>query len=264
MRIYAHRGISDAYPENSESAIKEAFNRGFDVELDIRFTADKKIVIMHDSNLVRLCGINKNITELSSKEISKYPFFLSTTDETPFFLNELAVFLKRNKSYSNIAVHFKQKDQNHENCLIVSELFEKYNLYDNCFLFNLSLEMCTFFRRENPKMKIAVVVSDKKFEPFVYLFSEVKNRSDLFDIIWAAEYKKLYEAHFFSEVSELGKEIIAISPDLHRKLNHPDALNGYQKSWYKFFEHNISGVCTDHPSEFLQFLLSRRNYGNYL
>ena len=44
VMIAAHRGAHNNVPENSLAAIKEAINLGIDiVELDIRFTKDRKI-----------------------------------------------------------------------------------------------------------------------------------------------------------------------------------------------------------------------------
>ena len=95
MKIYAHRGIFGLYPENSKSAIREAFNKGFNVEIDIRFTKDKKIVVIHDRNLARLCGVNVNVENLCSTKIAKIPFLLKP-DEFMQLFDELASYVLDN------------------------------------------------------------------------------------------------------------------------------------------------------------------------
>ncbi len=67
-----HRGASGEAPENTlksfEEAIKskEAINA---IELDVRRTKDKKLIVMHDEKLKRLAHIDKYVSELTLDEI---------------------------------------------------------------------------------------------------------------------------------------------------------------------------------------------------
>lgn len=54
IRLQAHRGVSSEYPENTLSAFRAAVQEGYDIiELDTKFTADDKCVILHDKTLNR-------------------------------------------------------------------------------------------------------------------------------------------------------------------------------------------------------------------
>src|SRR6186997_186218 len=54
VMIAAHRGAHLVVPENSLLAIKEAIDLGIDIaEVDVRFTKDKHLVIMHDKTINR-------------------------------------------------------------------------------------------------------------------------------------------------------------------------------------------------------------------
>lgn len=252
MEIFSHRGLFDLYPENSRSAIVAAIDKGYRVETDIRFTKDKKIVLIHDDNLSRLCGMNVKVNALHSKELDSIVYSSDPKVSLELF-DRLAVFIS-NKNAS-VAIHFKQEEQNRENCLVLSRLFKEYNLYGCCFVFNLSLETCKIFRNIDPMVKTSILVSDKKFEPFVYLWSEIDNASlDLFDIVWAAEYEALYSDDFFRMIKGKGKKVVAVSHELHRNLGHPKAFTGYQASWAIFLKNNIDGVCTDFPDEFSAYV----------
>lgn len=71
--IYAHRGLHSndgQIPENSLAAFVAAAKAGYGVELDVQFTADKKIVVFHDANLKRMCGVDKRVDELTYVELS--------------------------------------------------------------------------------------------------------------------------------------------------------------------------------------------------
>jgi len=66
----AHRGYYDEYiPENSIEAFKRCIVRGISIELDVRLTKDKKVVVFHDSNLFRMTGVNKKIEKSTYAEL---------------------------------------------------------------------------------------------------------------------------------------------------------------------------------------------------
>ena len=49
MKVFAHRGFSGKYPENTMLAFKKAEEVGcYGIELDVQLTKDDEIVIMHD------------------------------------------------------------------------------------------------------------------------------------------------------------------------------------------------------------------------
>ncbi len=66
VQITAHRGSSRLAPENTISAIEQAIDVGADyIEVDVRQTADGAVVVLHDSNLRRTGGIDREIWEMS-------------------------------------------------------------------------------------------------------------------------------------------------------------------------------------------------------
>ncbi len=68
--VTAHRGDSINAPENTIAAFESAIIHFADwIELDLKQTKDGVIVVMHDSNLKRTTGINKNIWEVTYDEI---------------------------------------------------------------------------------------------------------------------------------------------------------------------------------------------------
>lgn len=70
---YAHRGFYRAdqtVPENTLAAYQAAVEAGFGIELDVRLTKDKAMVIHHDDSLKRLCGLDKKISESTLAELS--------------------------------------------------------------------------------------------------------------------------------------------------------------------------------------------------
>ena len=85
--LIAHRGYYNnkkGIPENSVLAFKKAIDNNYLIELDVRLTKDKKLVVFHDDNLKRVCGVNKRVKDLTYKELLKYNLF-DTTQKVPLF-----------------------------------------------------------------------------------------------------------------------------------------------------------------------------------
>jgi len=59
MKIIAHRGLSQRYPENTLLAFSKAIEAGADgIETDLRLSLDDKIILFHDTNLKHNTGLD--------------------------------------------------------------------------------------------------------------------------------------------------------------------------------------------------------------
>ncbi len=68
--VLGHRGARFTTPENSLQSFKNAIRCGADgIELDVHLTKDNKLVVLHDSTLVRITGEKRLIKDLTLKEI---------------------------------------------------------------------------------------------------------------------------------------------------------------------------------------------------
>ena len=96
-RFYAHRGYyskDQTIPENSLPGFARAVENKFGVELDVHLTKDGRLAVLHDENLKRMCGININLSELTSDELKNYK--LAGTENTiPLFADVLKVIDKK-------------------------------------------------------------------------------------------------------------------------------------------------------------------------
>ena len=72
MQIIAHRGASFFEPENTLKAIKRAIEMNADyVEVDVRRSKDKELVIMHDADIGRTTNGNGLIKDKKLLELKK-------------------------------------------------------------------------------------------------------------------------------------------------------------------------------------------------
>lgn len=90
---YAHRGIYDnkgTAPENSMKAFANAVEKDCAIEMDIRLTKDKKVVVFHDGTLTRMCGVQKTVSALTLTELKELRL-LDTEEKIPTFEEFLAL-----------------------------------------------------------------------------------------------------------------------------------------------------------------------------
>ena len=69
----AHRGLHDENtPENSIPAFEKAVEGGFNIEIDVHLTKDGHLVVFHDADLKRMCGVDKAVKDCTLDEIKTY------------------------------------------------------------------------------------------------------------------------------------------------------------------------------------------------
>ena len=73
MKIWAHRGCSQMYPENTLLAFEKAMNIAglTGIELDIQLTKDGELVVIHDERVDRTTEGTGYVRDFTLKELSK-------------------------------------------------------------------------------------------------------------------------------------------------------------------------------------------------
>jgi glycerophosphoryl diester phosphodiesterase len=71
MKVYAHRGASAAYPENTLAAFAAALALGVEgIELDVHGTVDGVPVVIHDRDVTRTTNGSGNVDEMDSTAVA--------------------------------------------------------------------------------------------------------------------------------------------------------------------------------------------------
>lgn len=84
----AHRGLHDSnLPENSMAAFRAGMAQGYPIEIDVHLTTDGKVVIFHDHNAKRVCGVDMEIEKVTYAQLQELR--LCGTDEKIPLLSEL-------------------------------------------------------------------------------------------------------------------------------------------------------------------------------
>ncbi len=74
LQLVAHRGNAHEFPENTLPALRSALELGVSfVEFDVHLCADGMPVVMHDANLARCAGINRDALDMTWNQLREIP-----------------------------------------------------------------------------------------------------------------------------------------------------------------------------------------------
>lgn len=160
--VMAHRGLSADAPENTLYAFSDAILVGADfIELDMQQTRDGVLVVMHDSNLKRTTGVNKDIWDVDYADIQNLdagswfdPAYanarIPTLEETLQFVDKRAklnIEIKPTKHGSDTL----EQD--------VAELITRYQYTDACYVTSFSYGSLKKVKEANPEIRTGYLMS---------------------------------------------------------------------------------------------------------
>lgn len=155
---YAHRGLwNETYPENSLAAFALATEAGFGIELDIQLSKDNHIMVFHDYDLKRMCGIDRKLSDMTYEEL-KEVHLLGSNQTIPTFAEVLKVVDGR----VPLLVELKGENRNTELCRRAAAMLDKYHGAFSVESFN-PLFLCWFkkFRPRYARGQLVTKVNKK-------------------------------------------------------------------------------------------------------
>jgi glycerophosphoryl diester phosphodiesterase len=167
MEIIAHRGASDEAPENTIAAIQLAWEQNADaLEIDIRLTKDRKIIVFHDDSLWRVgCGkewkvAKKTLEELKTIDVGiwKEPIPEWAGHGIPTLEEALSTVPMGKRVYIEIKCE--------ENILPeLQEILGQYACFENVIITSFDLQVIKAVKKQ---LKTEVAwVQGKKFTPYL-------------------------------------------------------------------------------------------------
>ncbi len=121
----AHRGLFTAdqsIPENSLAAFRRAVEAGYGMELDVQLSRDGQVVVFHDDDLKRVCGVDAPVDALDYAELQKLPL-CGTEERMPLFSEVLALVA----GCTPMIVELKTGRRNRELCEKTLALLRAYD-----------------------------------------------------------------------------------------------------------------------------------------
>ena len=119
---FAHRGLwTTKIPENSLSAFELAARYGIGIELDIQPTRDGRIVVFHDDDLKRMCGLDRRVCDMTLAELRSL-----TLKDTRERIPTLAEVLRQVDGRVPLLIEIKGDTPNERFCRNAVSLLDSY------------------------------------------------------------------------------------------------------------------------------------------
>lgn len=161
VEVTAHRGYSAVYPENTIPAFKGAIQVGADwAELDVQQTADGEVIVMHDSNLKRTTGLNKEVWQVTwdeIKDLDNGSWFDKKYQTVRIPTLEEVLKVCRGKIHLNIEIKPSGHDKDLEEQ--VAKLLKKYHMRDTCVVSSLKYDSLRKIKQADDSIETAYITS---------------------------------------------------------------------------------------------------------
>jgi glycerophosphoryl diester phosphodiesterase len=225
--VIAHRGEHLHHPENTLPAFQAAIDLGADfIEVDVRTTADRKLVLSHDGTVNRCTNGQGEVAKMTFDEIRALD--AGAGARIPTF--DEALDLARGK----IGIYVDVKQVSAKD--LVNHI-EEHGMSDHVVIYS-GLRLSKEIQELNPKVK--VMPESSSVEIAKNLIEQLHPRVLAFD------------------ARDFRPEIISIVKQAHAKI-YVDRLGlaDTPEFWQSAIDAGADGIQTDHPGELVKYLRER-------
>ncbi len=232
--VIAHRGAAGSAPENTLASVALAVEQGADiVEIDVQETADGEVVVVHDSDLMRVGGAAVKIWEATYDELMEIdvgswygPEFSGQRVPT------LEQVLEICKGRAWVDIELKYYGHNERLEERVAEIVERMGMEDEVVLMSLAYDLVLSMKALRPDWTVGLLTA--------------KAVGDLTtsDADFLAVHVGIASSGFVRRAHAAGKEVYVWT--VNDKLNMS-----------RMMSRGVDGVITDHPALARQVISER-------
>ncbi|MCY8056801.1 glycerophosphodiester phosphodiesterase [Bacillus inaquosorum] len=174
-KIFAHRGASGQFPENTMLAFEKGIEAGADgIELDVQLTKDGRIVVIHDERLDRTTSL-KGFVKDTAYDVIKTANAAANHNQTdsdikvPLLEDVLSWAEKKNFliniELKNSVIRYEGMEEK------VLEVVKRFNIEERIILSTFNHESLALCARIAPHIERAVLTSDVLYQADRYITS---------------------------------------------------------------------------------------------
>lgn len=230
---YAHRGFSSEYPENTMIAFEKAIEAGCEgIELDVHFTKDGKMVIIHDEDISRTGNSSGLVKNMTYEELCKVDFSYKFTEKTGFCrIPALVEYLELVKD-KDIITNIELKTGVYEYRGIEKDVFDllcKYDLRDKVIISSFNHNSVMRMKELDPEIKCGFLSETWIINTGKYVKENgIEAYHPMFRMLTDEEYRNLREYG-----CEINTWTVNEPEDIHHMIdldvegiisNHPDRI----------------------------------------
>jgi glycerophosphoryl diester phosphodiesterase len=224
VMVIAHRGAAGKAPENTSASIRQAIKDGADwVEIDVQETVDGEVVVIHDSDFMKLAGVDTKVWDGTLKQLKEIdvgswfdPKFSAERVPT------LAETLEEVRGKSSLLIELKYYGHDQQLEQRVVDIVEKAGMVDDVAIMSLKYEGIKKIRELRPAWVIGLLSS-----------KAIGNLSDL-DLDFLAVNMAMASSGFIRRTRAAGKKVFVWT------------VND-QVSMSRMMSLGIDGIITDEP-----------------
>lgn len=156
----AHRALnSKKYSENTKEAILNSLKYDYikGIEIDVRMTKDKKIVVIHDSSINRTSNGSGLVKNMNLRELKKYNF---GTEENPSQISTLNEILKLIPNNKLILIELKS-DKKQDNNIYIRNFYNIIRKYKNknIYIASFNEKLINKLKKIDSNLKCGIFIS---------------------------------------------------------------------------------------------------------
>jgi glycerophosphoryl diester phosphodiesterase len=159
--VIAHRGAAGAAPENTLASVERAIADGTDiVEIDVQETADGEVVVLHDSDLMKVGGVDLKIWDATYEQLQDIdigswfsPEFSS--ERVPKL--EQVLELCKDKAHVDIELKYYGHDERLEERVV--EIVERTGMESQIVVMSLKYEAIQKMRKLRPDWTLGLLTA---------------------------------------------------------------------------------------------------------
>lgn len=161
VRITAHRGASMWAPENTLAAMRRALDDGTDwVEIDVQESVDGRVVVVHDSDFMRLAGVPTKVWDATYDELRQLDIGSSFAPEfsdqrTPTL--EQVLELCRDRAGVNIELKYYGHDESLEQRVV--DIVEAMGMQEQIVVMSLKYDAVQKVRSMRPDWTLGLLTA---------------------------------------------------------------------------------------------------------
>lgn len=168
MKIFAHRGLSGFYPENTMLSFKKCINLDlYGIELDVQKTKDNHLVVIHDEKVDRTFNSTGYVKNMTLKELKSLNSSFNGYENNPECkiptLKEVLILFKPTKFIINIEL--KNNKINYKNLEEdVVNLIKELKMERRVIISSFKMKSVKKIKKICPKLKTAYLISEKFYK----------------------------------------------------------------------------------------------------
>ncbi|MHA1819177.1 MAG: glycerophosphodiester phosphodiesterase [Promethearchaeota archaeon] len=234
ITVFAHRGLSAKYPENTLLAYEKAIEVGADyVEIDVRITKDDKMIIYHNNDLYSLIGKKKKIKKVKFDKLRCLDLGMGQRMPT---LEEVFELCK-----DKIGVQLDVKDDG----LIerILEVVDQYDMASQVFLSDFNHKEIGILKNLRPEITGGIIVPNNDIS---------KLSMEEYNELFISEAKKYSADAIHPQFKYVNKELI--------KMGHSEGImvNAWTADlpniWVDLINLGVDGIFTNNCELLIDFL----------